>query len=123
MSGVTPGGPISPARPLDGLASIVPTTRRQFAASESVEAFVRLYQGLTRNVTGGYLTAEILDAADTSVYRQETRLEPAEFGASRAVDFRLEVPVARLAPGDYVLGIEARHGTATARRHVRFSIR
>jgi hypothetical protein len=57
------------------------------------------------------------------VYRQETRLVAGAFGASRAVDFSVDVPVDRLPPGQYVLGVEARHGNETARRDVRFTVR
>ena len=123
LLGAAPNGAVAPADPLAGLASLVPTTRRAFARGEDVDAFVRIYQGLTRSLTAGYVVAEIVDAADTVVYRSETRLEPPQFGASRAVDFRMKLPLDELPAGEYLLGIEARHGNASARRHVRFSVR
>ena len=123
LVGISPGGLVAPADPLAGLVSIVPTTRRDFDPTDTVEAFVRVYQGLTRSATAGYVTAEILDSSDTPVYRQETRIETTSLGASRAVDFRMALPTDRLEPGAYVLGIEARHGSSTARRNLRFSIR
>jgi VWFA-related protein len=120
---VTPGSVVVPDAALEGLVSIVPTTRRDFSSSDRVSAFVRLYQGVSRVLMPGYVVAEILDAHDTSVYRQETRLASGQFGASRAVDFSVDVPVDRLTSGQYVLGIEARHGNETARRDVRFTVR
>ena len=123
MLSVTPGAVVVPMTPLDGLAPIVPTTQRQFTSTDQVRAFVRLYQGVTRAIMPGYVVAEILDGSDTSVYRQETRLVGGQYGASRAVDFTVDVPVARLLPGQYVLGVEARHGNDAARRDVRFTVR
>jgi VWFA-related protein len=120
---VTPGTAVAPEAPLAGLVPITPTTRRVFTSSDRVTAFVRLYQGVSRALVPGYVVAEILDDQDTSVYRQETRLVAGAFGASRAVDFSVDVPVDRLAPGSYVLGVEARHGNETARRDVRFTVR
>jgi len=120
---VTPGGSVFPEAPLAGLASVVPTTRRVFDATDRVSAFVRLHQGVTRALVPGYMVAEILDGRDTSVYRQETRLVAGAFGSSRAVDFSVDLPVDRLAPGEYVLGVEARHGNDSARRDVRFTVR
>ncbi len=122
LMSVTPGSVVVPDAALEGLVPVVPTTRRQFSASDRVSAFVRLYQGVSRVLMPGYVVAEILDDHDTSVYRQETRLASGQFGASRAVDFSVDVPVDRLAPGQYVLGVEARHGNETARRDVRFTV-
>ena len=123
LMSVTPGGVVVPDTALEGLVPVVPTTRRDFSSSDRVSAFVRLYQGVSRVLIPGYVVAEILDDHDTSVYRQETRLAAGQFGASRAVDFSVEVPVDRLSPGQYVLGVEARHGNETARRDVRFTVR
>jgi VWFA-related protein len=120
---VTPGTAVAPDAPLAGVVPVTPTTRRVFTVSDRVTAFVRLYQGVSRALIPGYVVAEILDDDDTSVYRQETRLVAGAFGASRAVDFSVDVPVDRLPPGQYVLGVEARHGNETARRDVRFTVR
>jgi VWFA-related protein len=123
LMSVSPGAVVVPDAALEGLVPVVPTTRREFSSSDRVSAFVRLYQGVSRVLMPGYVVAEILDDRDTSVYRQETRLASGQFGASRAVDFSVEVPVHRLTPGQYVLGVEARHGNETARRDVRFTVR
>jgi hypothetical protein len=48
---------------------------------------------------------------------------PSGYGASRAVDFSVDLPVDRLAPGTYLLRIEARHGNESAQRRAVFSIR
>jgi hypothetical protein len=38
------------------------------------------------------------------------------------MDFSVELPVARLRPGEYVLTIEARHGNERAERQTRFVV-
>jgi len=101
----------------------MPTARRVFARGERVSAFVRLYQGLSRAMIPGYLTAEIRDDQNQSVFHQESRILPEQFGAGRAMDFSLDVPTDRLPAGAYLLSIEARHGNETARRDARFSLK
>lgn len=112
----------APARPLDGLAPVVPTTRRTFGPTDVVSGFVRIYQGLGRAVTPGYVQTTIRDEHDVAVFSQEARLLADQFGASRAVDFSADIPTGRLPPGEYLLTIEARSGTATARRDTRFRL-
>ena len=112
----------SPAQALGDLLPVVPTARRVFSRTDRVRGFVRVYQGLERAVIPGYVVAEILNQRDQSVFRQESRVVPAQFGASRAMDFMVDLPIARLEPGEYVLSVDARHGTATARRDARFRI-
>jgi VWFA-related protein len=120
---VSPEVPAAPADALAGLVPVRPTTRRRFSTTDNVRAFVRLYQGISRPAMPGYVVAQILDQTGASVYRQESRLDVSMYrGASRAVDYTVGVPVERLGAGDYVLGIEVRHGNDTARRDVRFTV-
>jgi VWFA-related protein len=107
---------------LDGLVPVVPTTRRSFGRGDRATGFVRLYQGVSRALMPGYVVAEILDERDASVFRQETRVVSGQYGASRALDFSVDIPLARLEPGQYVLTIEARHGNESARREMRFAV-
>jgi VWFA-related protein len=126
MSGVlleaTPGLVTVPADELAGLVPVTPTARRTFARADRVQAFLRIYQGLARAATPGYLEARILDADGRLVFRQESRIVNDQFGASRAADVTLDLPVDRLDPGAYLLTLEARHGNETATRDVRFTV-
>jgi hypothetical protein len=108
---------------LSDLVPVAATARRTFAATDRVRGFVRVYQGLTRAAMPGYITAEIRDTTDRIVLRQESRVVTDQLGASRAVDFTVDLPVARLAAGEYLLSVEARHGNETARRQARFTVR
>ncbi len=104
------------------LVPVRPTAQRAFAPADRVIAFTRIYQGVSRAMMPGYVTAEIRDDRDTSVFHSESRVLPAQFGASRGMDFSVELPVARLRPGEYVLTIEARHGNERAERQTRFVV-
>jgi VWFA-related protein len=110
----------APPTPLSGLVSVVPTARRAFSRTDKVTGFVRVYQGLARPVTPGYVVARIVDDHDRPVFNQESRILSEQFGAGRALDFYVDVPVGRLAAGDYLLTVEARVGNETARRDARF---
>lgn len=109
----------------DGLADllpIVPTSARAFPRSGQVAAFVRVYQGgkAPRPVQ---LRVHILDAATRSVVDETTTLEPARFGSRRSADCPFQLPLSRLAEGEYLLTIEANADRISARREVRFVVR
>jgi hypothetical protein len=108
--------------PADAFLPIVPTARREFGPAEHVSAFARLHQGVTRALMPGYLVSEILDEHDTRVFRQELRLVPEQFGANRAMDYQLQLPLERLPAGEYVLTIEVTHGNVKVRKDARFAI-
>lgn len=111
-----------PAGLLRGLVPFEPTVRRVFSQQEHVTGFVRIYQGLSRPIMPGYVTAEIGTGRIKSVFHQESRVLAEQFGATRALDFLVTVPTERLRPGPYVLSVEARHGNETARRDTRFAM-
>jgi VWFA-related protein len=115
-----PEGPV-PGASLVDLSPVTPTVRRRFSRSERVTAFVREYQSAGRRFMPGYAVTEITNAADTRVYEQQQRIEPLTEG-HHPIDFRVDVPVARLEPGPYLLTFEVRHGNETARRDVRFEV-
>ena len=69
----------------------------------------------------GYAVTEITDSADTRVYEQQQRIEPIG-RRHHPLDFRVDVPVARLAPGPYLLTFEVRHGNETAQTRCKFEV-
>jgi VWFA-related protein len=117
-----PGSP-PPEFSAGDLVPVVATTRREFATGERVTAFLRVTQGLRRALMPGYLIAQIKDASDSRVFHQELRLLPEQFGANRSMDYLLELPIARLEPGEHLLTVEVRHGTTTVQRDLRFKVR
>ena len=111
----------------DVLASLLPvrpTSARDFAAGDPVEAFVRVYQGGTSELAPVTMVTEILDAADVSHFTSTQTLELSSFDASRGAAHRFPVPLTGLAPGPYLLSLTARlPGGRTARREVLLRVR
>jgi hypothetical protein len=93
---------------------VVPTARREFAGTDRVTAFVRIYQDDpgTRRVSA---TARITSASGRVAF--EDRREQTDS------DYQLTLPVERLAVGEYLLAIEATSGKNKASRTARFRMR
>jgi VWFA-related protein len=111
-AGAPPAG--APAIP------IVPTTARVFAADAPAWAFLRVYRaGETDAAQRVSLDVTVLDSQGKRVKHQS--LPNAAF-AGRQADVRLPLPMKDLAPGAYVLRLEARQARAEASREVAFTV-
>jgi VWFA-related protein len=104
------------------LVPIVPTTARAWRASDRVTAFLRLYQGGKDRIVPALMTTRLTDARNAVVSNQEGELEVGQFGEERAADYRINVPIAHLSPGEYLLTIEAKLGARKVQRSARFTI-
>jgi VWFA-related protein len=128
LSGVALGlmpSPVAASR--DALASLlplVPTSQREFYRSDRVTAFLRVYEGGKSSIAPATIHTHIIDAHDATMFDDTTTIAATDFDApTRAADDRFHVPIAKLAPGAYVLTFEAASGKNTARRDVRFSVK
>lgn len=111
---------------LEDLASVVParmTTGRVFSADERVAVIAQVYQGRAKTPGPVRVTARIVDGQDRTASTTETALEPTAFSAQRHADYRLDLPLDRLAAGEYLLTIDASTATTSARRDLRFTLR
>jgi VWFA-related protein len=119
----SPARAAAPPDAFAGLLPIVPTAQRQFGKSDTVTAFVRVYQRLKD--AGGLVdvTARIIDATDRSVFQAAVSVPAERFSSYLASDYRLQLPIERLATGEYLLTIDARQGERTARTGLRFTIK
>lgn len=111
-----------PETALAEVANVQPTARRRFGRGERVSATLRVTQGLSRALVPGYMTVAITDTEDRRVFQQESRLLTEQFGANRSMDATIDLPIDRLAPGEYLLAVDVRHGTVRARRDARFVV-
>jgi hypothetical protein len=68
------------------------------------------------------IAARILDNHDRPVFDDAATFAPGQFDPERAVDYRVELPVARLTPGAYLLTVTATLGKRTVNRDVRLQI-
>jgi VWFA-related protein len=126
LSGIVLGtSPTSAAAPKDAYADllpIVPTARRGFEASERVTAFFRVYQGGTHPPAPATVTLRIVDTTDKEVATHVRQLSTEAFGANRAADCRLDLPISQFAAGRYLLTADVATGADTARRSVVFQM-
>lgn len=111
----------SPA--IAALTPLMPTTARDFQLDDDVQTFVRVYQGGGSAPAGVIVRTRILDDHDTVVSAWQRTLPASAFGPGRAADIRDRLRLAPLAPGRYLLTIEASLGSHAARRDVQFSVR
>lgn len=109
--------------PIIGIVPVTPTARRDFAASDHVTAFVRVYQGGKPNMADVPVAVTILDVQDRKVFTSGETLAMDSFGTTRATDYRFDLPVSKLTAGEYLLTLDATLGKVTARRDVRFTVR
>ena len=101
---------------------MVPTTRRTFAATDGVAAFLRMYQGRRSALTAIGLRLQIRDQDDRTVLDRRDVVPAERFSASRTADVRLEIPVARLPLGAYLLTVDAGTEPSLVRRQIRFEV-
>lgn len=122
--GATPGTFTAPKDLLAALLPIVPTARRDFARSDKLIGFLRIYQGTGRTdpLLPVSLEISVLDAQGKVVASQSAGLDAAQFEKGRAADHYIALPLAGLAPGEYLLRAQAEMGTRIAGRALRFSV-
>jgi hypothetical protein len=100
---------------------IVPTTVRAWSNADRVTAFVRLYQGGKDPIVPVLFSARVTDARNTVLGNEEGRMDAGAFDV-RTAEYRFEVPITWLPPGEYLLTIEASAGTRRIKRWSRFTI-
>jgi len=114
---------VSEADGLADLLPIVPTAARAFPRSGQIAAFVRVYQGGKDALVPVQVRLRIVDATTQTVIDESMIFDPTRFGSRRAADGPFQLPLSRLAEGEYLLTFEAVAGKNTSRRDVRFSVR
>jgi VWFA-related protein len=115
----SPGFEVAPKEALQAVVPVVPTARRTFAPSDTVHAFVRVYQGGRKPLVPVPLRVYVLDAEGSPVMNTRQDLPVAHFSSDRAANVLVPVPVDRLARGEYLLVVET---IERIRRETRFTI-
>jgi hypothetical protein len=123
MLSAAPGPVVAPRDHLVKLLPIVPTTRRAFTRDDAVRAFLRVYQGGRAPLRPVSMTVTVVDSADAVLLAHEEALETGRFNRNRAADYQVPLPLAQLAPGEYLLTLTAVMGERSERRDVRFTVR
>jgi VWFA-related protein len=110
---------------LAALVKVVPTASRDFASrTERVTAFVRVYQGGdARRPLRPVKVAVSVQGVESVAATESIVVDPARF-VDRAADVSFPLDLSRLAPGHYLLTIDAViDDRIRARRDVRFTVR
>ena len=120
---------------------IAPTARRTFSSTDRLTAFARIYQGgqtsaaapdpdpSRRRQTGPVLQTVqlsilVTDSQGTVRFRRAEAAPGDIFGANdRMAEFKMDIPLKDLTPGEYLLTMDATSSRGAARRDVRFTVR
>jgi hypothetical protein len=119
---VSPAVGSAPADAFRDITPVIPTARREMGRTDRATAFLRVYQDAKAAARPATVTARITDTADHVVFEKVTELAADRF-TNHAADYLMEIPVERLASGEYLLAIEAAQGERVARRGIRFTMR
>ena len=116
--------PIPPNRDkfIADLVPLVPTTHRQFIASDEVAVFLRIYQGGKGKIVPVRMTARIKNDKNAVASNHEGMLEVENFSEHRAADFGVSLPIDHLLPGQYLLEVDAQSGARHVTRTARFEV-
>jgi hypothetical protein len=117
---VRPPAVSAPVAALSHLLSFDPSARREFGSGEEVTAFLRMYQRGRTPALAVRITARVLDRSGSSVWSSAEDIGQERFAAAGEADYRVELPISTLAPGQYLLEIAAADGRSTVRRELRF---
>jgi hypothetical protein len=120
--GVTPPPLAGPSNAFSDVLPLVPSAVRTFAATDRATALVRLYAPAQGVFVPVRVDARVIDINDRTVFEQAGLVAANEFGTDRTADYRLDLPLARLAPGEYLLSIEFLRGNTRDTRDVTFTV-
>ena len=101
---------------------IVPTSARSFASGDKVSMFVRLAQGGKKAPVDVTVTTRVVDGRDSVRHEQRGVVSADRFTAGRTADHQVELPLAQLEGGEYLLQVEAVAGAHKSSGDARFRV-
>jgi VWFA-related protein len=126
LSGV--GIHVDPPAPTDGTstanertASAALTTARTFDCTSQAAALAYVCQSTSATAAPVDVSGTVFDVTGRSVLRRTDTMAAASFAAGCA-SYQIGLPLDHLAPGEYLLTIDAVHAAARASRSVRFQV-
>jgi hypothetical protein len=125
LSGVvlsaSPAPPSAPSRAFADLMPVTPSLRRAFDRSDRASAFVEVHQAAAPKPVSVSLQVA---ARNGRLVIDDTRTIGVEaFRGGHPAEVMLELPIARLDPGEYLFVVQASIGPDQVRRNVPFSVR
>jgi len=107
----------APRDALQAIVPVVPTSKRAFRAGDQVRVFARAYQGGKQPAAPVTISTRVKSDNDVLVMDRTQPVAPAA-----SADLNLDLPIAVLAPGSYLLVIEAKTATSRVQRELRFTV-
>lgn len=101
---------------------VTPTTRRVFGRGETPEVFLRFYQGNRARLRNMPVALTITSATGDGVIQGSETILPSQFTEARSTDWRFNLPIDRLPPGEYLLTVEASLDDLRVARQIRFGV-
>jgi hypothetical protein len=109
--------------PLADVVPLLPTARRDFDRHERVTAFMGAYHNSGPLPSAVEIGTRITDERNRRRFERRSPMAAADFDASGRAVYTIDLPLASLDPGSYLLTMEATGARAKTTRHVRFSVR
>jgi VWFA-related protein len=110
--------------PLATILPIVPTSSRDFGPSETVVAFLRVFQGGTAALSPAAVTMKVLDIDDKVLSENSQTLTPDRFDAARSAGIEMPLPLSNLQHGPHLISITVSlPGGSPVRRDLVFRVR
>ncbi len=117
----SPAPKSAPSDAFSVLLPIVPTSHRSFTATDKVSVLARTVQGGRVPMRSVTVEVRVVDTKDRVVHAEKKVIVAG--GASRVVDYSIDLPIETLAAGDYLLTVTARTEAGASERTVRFTRR
>jgi hypothetical protein len=117
-----PPAPAPPAGVFAGLVPFAPTARRSFGSAARVTAFLDVYEAASGPTAEAAIDARVLDESGRTVFDRPTTVPAGTFTGASAAPYRVDLPLATLAPGEYLLTVTATRDKTVTRRDLRFTV-
>lgn len=121
LIGRNPSGALANQRLLADLVPMTPTTVRQFARTDNVQAFVRIYHPAHKTQGSDVVLWRIVNSHDTTVFEYKVDLNENLVAHHGVADSHIQIPLSQLQSGDYLLSVEAT-GSRKVRQDVKFRV-
>lgn len=109
--------------PMTDVLPALPIARRDFDRQERVTAFISAYHTSGPLPSGIEVSTRITDEQNRQKFERKSSLTAADFDTSRTAAYQIDLPLASLEPGSYLLTMEAGQARSKTPRHVRFTVR
>jgi VWFA-related protein len=118
------GAPVPRTDALAGVLPIIPTAARDFAPSDNIAGFVRVFQGGDAPLRSVDMAVQVFDVNDRQLMDTAKTLATDAFGAGRSAGYQFDLPLGQLEHGPHLVSVTATPaGGPPVRRDLVFRVR